>query len=101
MSTETTRDAASLTDLRRDRTAASNRMTELVGVQARGRSLTDDEQRDFDAASREFSALDGRIASAEAVPLPPQKPAGGTAASAALKPVDLVADMKRRHKIAV
>jgi len=100
MTTETTRETASLADLRRDRSAASNRMTELVGVQARGRSLTDDEQRDFDAASREFTALDERITSAEAIHLPPQKPAGGTAASAALKPVDLVADMKRRHGIA-
>ena len=40
-------------------------MSELVAA-ARGRSMTDDEQRDFDAASREVTDLDAKITAAEA-----------------------------------
>lgn len=40
-------------------------MNELATA-ARGRSMTDDEQRDFDASSREVTDLDARITAAEA-----------------------------------
>lgn len=54
-----------LSGLRRARTAASTRMTKLATT-ARGRSMTDDEQHDFDAAAREASSLDEQITAAEA-----------------------------------
>lgn len=53
-----------LPGLRRERTAASGRMTKLAAT-ARGRSMTDDEQHDFDAAASEVASLDERIAAAE------------------------------------
>lgn len=40
-------------------------MTELATA-ARGRSMTDDEQRDFDAASRDLTDLEAKITAAEA-----------------------------------
>ncbi|WP_419952528.1 hypothetical protein [Methylobacterium sp.] len=54
-----------LAGLRRDRTKASDRMNELATA-ARGRSMTDDEQRDFDAAASQVTSLDAKIATAEA-----------------------------------
>lgn len=54
-----------LPGLRRARTAASARMTKLATA-ARGRSMTDDEQHDFDAAAGEVASLDEKIAAAEA-----------------------------------
>jgi len=54
-----------LAGLRRDRTKASNRMTELATA-ARGRSMTDDEQRDFDAAATQVRDLDAQISPLEA-----------------------------------
>lgn len=56
--------AADLAALRRDRAKASARMSELVTA-ARGRSMTDDESRDFEAASAEVTRLDGEISAAE------------------------------------
>ncbi len=54
-----------LAGLRRDRTKASDRMTELATA-ARGRSMTDDEQHDFDAAAAQVKDLDAKIAPLEA-----------------------------------
>lgn len=54
-----------LPGLRLARTVASGRMTKIATA-ARGRSMTDDEQHDFDAAAGEIASLDDRIASAEA-----------------------------------
>ena len=54
-----------LPGLRRARTAASSRMTKLATA-ARGRSMTDDEQHDFDAAASDVASLDEKIAAAEA-----------------------------------
>lgn len=54
-----------LAGLRRDRAKASQRMNELATA-ARGRSMTDDEQRDFDAASSRVTTLDAEITQAEA-----------------------------------
>ncbi|MFE1601623.1 hypothetical protein [Methylobacterium sp. ID0610] len=54
-----------LAGLRRDRAKASDRMNELAAA-ARGRSMTDDEQRDFDAAAQEVSDLDRQISATEA-----------------------------------
>ncbi|MER2249516.1 hypothetical protein ABS772_06255 [Methylorubrum podarium] len=56
--------AADLAALRRDRAKASARMSELVAA-ARGRSMTDDETRDFETASAEVTRLDGEISAAE------------------------------------
>ncbi|KQP99902.1 hypothetical protein ASF59_10935 [Methylobacterium sp. Leaf121] len=56
--------AADLAALRRDRAKASARMSELVAA-ARGRSMTDDESRDFEASSAEVTRLDGEISAAE------------------------------------
>lgn len=53
-----------LAGLRRDRAKASDTMSDLVAA-ARGRSMTDDEQRDFDAAANEVKSLDDRITAAE------------------------------------
>lgn len=55
---------ADLAGLRRDRAKASSHMSELVAA-ARGRSMTDDETRDFEAASAEVTRLDGDISTAE------------------------------------
>ena len=54
-----------LPGLRLARTVASGRMTQLATA-ARGRSMTDDEQHDFDAAAREIESLDAKITAAEA-----------------------------------
>ncbi len=51
--------------LRRDRAKASGRMSELATA-ARGRSMTDDEQRDFDATAAQVTRLDEQITAAEA-----------------------------------
>ncbi len=47
-------------------------MTELATA-ARGRSMTDDEQRDFDAASRDLTDLEAKITAAEASTGPKDK----------------------------
>ena len=65
MSTETARGGTLLAALQRDRAAAADRMTKLAAT-ARGRSMTDDEQHDFDAAAREVAVLDGQITAVEA-----------------------------------
>ncbi len=65
MTTETTQGASLLAALRQDRTAAAARMNEMATA-ARDRSMTDDEQHDFDAAAREIASLDGQIAAAQA-----------------------------------
>ncbi|ACL58762.1 hypothetical protein [Methylobacterium nodulans] len=54
-----------LAGLRRDRAKASDRMNELTAA-ARGRSMTDDEQREFDAAAAQVRDLDAQIAAEEA-----------------------------------
>lgn len=54
-----------LAGLRLARTVASGRMTTLAAA-TRGRSMTDDEARDFDAAASEVTALDAQIAATEA-----------------------------------
>ncbi|MEG9458968.1 MAG: hypothetical protein MIN82_21985, partial [Methylobacterium ajmalii] len=54
-----------LAGLRHDRAKASSRMTELAAA-ARGRSMTDDEQREFDTAAGKVTDLDRDIAAAEA-----------------------------------
>ncbi|UMY16652.1 hypothetical protein MMB17_18495 [Methylobacterium organophilum] len=56
--------AADLAALRRDRAKASARMSELVAA-ARGRSMTDDETRDFESAASEVTRLDGEISAGE------------------------------------
>ncbi|GAA0278402.1 hypothetical protein GCM10008965_52140 [Methylorubrum aminovorans] len=53
-----------LAGLRRDRAKASTRMSEIAAA-ARGRSMTDDEFRDFEAAAGEVTRLDGEISAAE------------------------------------
>ncbi|SFM76272.1 hypothetical protein [Methylobacterium pseudosasicola] len=53
-----------LAGLRRDRAKASDRMTKLATA-ARGRSMTDDEQHDFDAAARDVAGFDEQIAAVE------------------------------------
>ncbi|ACK81221.1 hypothetical protein Mchl_0283 [Methylorubrum extorquens CM4] len=53
-----------LAGLRRDRAKASTRMSEIAAA-ARGRSMTDDEFRDFEAAAGEVTRLDGDISAAE------------------------------------
>ena len=58
---------SALAGLRRDRAKASDRMTKLVTA-ARGRSMTDDEQHDFDAAARDVASLDEQITAAEGSP---------------------------------
>lgn len=54
-----------LAGLRHDRAKASSRMTELAAA-TRGRSMTDDEQREFDAAAGKVTDLDREISAAEA-----------------------------------
>lgn len=54
-----------LAGLRRDRAKASDRMTEITAA-ARGRSMTDTEKRDFEAAEDSVRDLDTKIAAAEA-----------------------------------
>lgn len=54
-----------LAGLRRDRAKASDRMNDLATA-ARGRSMTDDEQRDFDASASQVKDLDAKITSLEA-----------------------------------
>jgi hypothetical protein len=54
-----------LAGLRRDRAKASDRMNDLATA-ARGRSMTDDEQRDFDASASQVKDLDNKITSLEA-----------------------------------
>lgn len=55
---------ADLAGLRRDRATASARMSEIAAA-ARGRSMTDDEFRDFETAASEVTRLDGEISAAE------------------------------------
>ena len=82
MSTETTRGGHLLAALRLDRITADKRVSDIATA-ARGRSMTDDEQHDFDMATREVAALDKEIAAAEAAgpTIPPA--ASGPAAGAA------------------
>jgi hypothetical protein len=56
--------AADLAALRRDRAKASARMSEIAAA-ARGRSMTDDEFRDFEASAGEVTRIDGEISAAE------------------------------------
>ncbi|CAO4171016.1 hypothetical protein [Methylorubrum extorquens] len=55
---------ADLAGLRRERATASARMSEIAAA-ARGRSMTDDEFRDFETAASEVTRLDGEISAAE------------------------------------
>lgn len=68
-----------LASLRLDRMTADKRMNDIATA-ARGRSMTDDEQHDFDMATREVAALDKEIAAAEAagptIPATAAGPAG-------------------------
>ena len=65
MSTATTGGGTLLAALHSDRAASADRMAAIAAT-ARGRSMTDDEQHDFDVATREVAALDQEIAAAEA-----------------------------------
>lgn len=76
MTENATRGGHLLAALRLDRATAHKRMTDLATA-ARGRSMTDGEQHDFDMAERQIAALDTEITAAEAKgeSMPPTPPA--------------------------